>query len=130
SSRRRHTRFSRDWSSDVCSSDLDFKEAKELIAVEEGPEAEATKQNRLMIIELLEAYTWHQLVDIFGMVPYTEALNIENVYPKYDDGAFIYNDLLKRVTDAVEALDPSEGSFGSADLYYGGDVEKIGRAHV
>src|SRR5690606_9813273 len=25
SSRRRHTRFSRDWSSDVCSSDLDFK---------------------------------------------------------------------------------------------------------
>src|SRR5690606_40798166 len=24
SSRRRHTRFSRDWSSDVCSSDLDF----------------------------------------------------------------------------------------------------------
>ncbi|MFO7257086.1 MAG: SusD/RagB family nutrient-binding outer membrane lipoprotein [Bacteroidota bacterium] len=102
----------------------DFKEAKELIAVEEGPEAEATKQNRLMIIELLEAYTWHQLVDIFGMVPYTEALNIENVYPKYDDGAFIYNDLLKRVTDAVEALDPSEGSFGSADLYYGGDVEK------
>src|SRR5690606_25018563 len=27
SSRRRHTRFSRDWSSDVCSSDLDRKEA-------------------------------------------------------------------------------------------------------
>src|SRR5690606_9301996 len=26
-SRRRHTRFSRDWSSDVCSSDLDFDEA-------------------------------------------------------------------------------------------------------
>src|SRR5690606_40007397 len=25
SSRTRHTRFSRDWSSDVCSSDLDFK---------------------------------------------------------------------------------------------------------
>src|SRR5690606_41854790 len=25
SSRRRHTRFSRDWSSDVCSSDLDLK---------------------------------------------------------------------------------------------------------
>src|SRR5690606_40248330 len=30
SSRRRHTRFSRDWSSDVCSSDLDaFEEAQE-----------------------------------------------------------------------------------------------------
>src|SRR5690606_39327856 len=29
SSRRRHTRFSRDWSSDVCSSDLDFTFADE-----------------------------------------------------------------------------------------------------
>src|SRR5690606_31910458 len=28
SSRRRHTRFSRDWSSDVCSSDLDFYSPK------------------------------------------------------------------------------------------------------
>src|SRR5690606_39368962 len=27
SSSRRHTRFSRDWSSDVCSSDLDYREA-------------------------------------------------------------------------------------------------------
>src|SRR5690606_39553560 len=29
SSRRRHTRFSRDWSSDVCSSDLDRRKLKE-----------------------------------------------------------------------------------------------------
>src|SRR5690606_40825424 len=32
SSRRRHTRFSRDWSSDVCSSDLDPSEALRAIA--------------------------------------------------------------------------------------------------
>src|SRR5207302_5276541 len=31
SSRRRHTRFSRDWSSDVCSSDLDFIAAAEYL---------------------------------------------------------------------------------------------------
>src|SRR5207247_5557346 len=30
SSRRRHTRSTRDWSSDVCSSDLDKKEARDL----------------------------------------------------------------------------------------------------
>src|SRR5690606_39439663 len=40
SSRRRHTRFSRDWSSDVCSSDLDLeKDAAEAI---ERLEAEKT----------------------------------------------------------------------------------------
>src|SRR5690606_41030810 len=31
--RRRHTRFSRDWSSDVCSSDLDMGSLKRLIAL-------------------------------------------------------------------------------------------------
>src|SRR5690606_41089013 len=30
SSRRRHTRFSRDWSSDVCSSDLSWRSTREL----------------------------------------------------------------------------------------------------
>src|SRR5690606_39805637 len=32
SSRRRHTRFSRDWSSDVCSSDLGFRPIGEILA--------------------------------------------------------------------------------------------------
>src|SRR5690606_40988273 len=31
SSRRRHTRFSRDWSSDVCSSDLDLNHARAVL---------------------------------------------------------------------------------------------------
>src|SRR5690606_39815826 len=31
SSRRRHTRFSRDWSSDVCSSDLEVQSNRELL---------------------------------------------------------------------------------------------------
>src|SRR5690606_41118863 len=33
SSRRRHTRFSRDWSSDVCSSDLKLYEHESLVAL-------------------------------------------------------------------------------------------------
>src|SRR3712207_6967214 len=33
SSRRRHTRYWRDWSSDVCSSDLDFSTAPSLLKV-------------------------------------------------------------------------------------------------
>src|SRR5436309_12470240 len=36
SSRRRHTRFSRDWSSDVCSSDLAAAEVERLLGVEPG----------------------------------------------------------------------------------------------
>src|SRR5690606_40382711 len=33
SSRRRHTRFSRDWSSDVCSSDLTWIDARRVVTV-------------------------------------------------------------------------------------------------
>lgn len=99
----------------------DFKEAASLIAEEEGIAAE-TKQNRLMIIELLNVYAYQQLVDIFGMIPYSEALDIDNVYPKYDDGSAIYSDLISRVDAALAGLDPNKESFGSADLYYGGDV--------
>src|SRR6266511_1336531 len=36
SSRRRHTRFSRDWSSDVCSSDLEADQPEQAIAVLEA----------------------------------------------------------------------------------------------
>src|SRR6266511_5011858 len=35
SSRRRHTRFSRDWSSDVCSSDLDELRTRERLGLEQ-----------------------------------------------------------------------------------------------
>src|SRR5690606_39653927 len=39
SSRRRHTRFSRDWSSDVCSSDLDFLNLFPILFNQEDPVA-------------------------------------------------------------------------------------------
>lgn len=101
----------------------DLDEAAKLIPEETGPAEVPTIENRLAIIELLKVYTFHQLVDVFGAVPYFEALNIDNVYPKYDDGDVIYEDLIKRVDAALSKLDPNEGSFGSADLFYGGDVE-------
>src|SRR5690606_40677925 len=53
SSRRRHTRFSRDWSSDVCSSDLDIK------AVTEGVE--------LTLKSLLDALKRHNVESIDPM---------------------------------------------------------------
>ncbi len=103
----------------------DLKEASTLI--EEAPmlypEQEApVKQNKLQIIELMNIYVYSQLVDIFGAVPYSEALNINNVYPKYEMGSDIYADLFVRLDAALAKLDDSTDSFGDADLYYGGNV--------
>ena len=86
------------------------------------PSEEIARANRLHIIELLNVYTYAHLVDVFGAVPYTEALNSDNVYPVYDMGTDIYTDLLNRLNTAIAGLDDSDGSFGGSDLYYGGDV--------
>jgi hypothetical protein len=104
----------------------DFKEAARLInlsATVTGEDAGA-KTNKLAIIELLNVYAWQTLVDIFGNIPYSQALDVNNISPVYDDAATIYSDLLTRLDNAQSQLDPAFGSFGSADLIYGGDVAK------
>jgi len=101
----------------------ELKIAKELIEKEvagEGPVAE--KKNRQLIIDILQAYLWQVLVDIFGDIPYTDALNPNNTLPKYDNDAEVYADLIKKVKAAYDGLNENFGSFGDADLIYHGDV--------
>lgn len=102
----------------------DFKEATRLLNLTTTvTDAEAgAKTNKLAIIELLNVYAWQTLVDMFGNIPYSQALDINNIAPVYDDAATIYSDLLSRVDNAQSQLDPTFESFGSADLIYGGDV--------
>ncbi len=101
----------------------DLDEARMIIEKEETltPEEEASKTNRLQIIELVSVYCYNRLVDTFGNVPYTEALNIDDITPAYDDAATIYNDLISRAQAAVAAIQDGE-SFGNYDLYFNGDV--------
>src|SRR5690606_31633866 len=65
SSRRRHTRFSRDWSSDVCSSDLVAGEALE----------ERGERRMLMPQRLLQRHRRHlrQERQILGLLPFRES---------------------------------------------------------
>lgn len=105
----------------------DLNNAKAYVEAEELAEPnlaskKAVQTNSLAIIDLLQVYVYQQLVDIFGNIPYTEALNSNNYTPVYDDAQSIYKDLIKRATADVAALDDSEESFGTADLFYSGDV--------
>lgn len=105
----------------------DFKESNILLnkEVTAGPSEAAILANKKAIIEIMNAYTFSVLVDTFGNVPYSEALDIEAYpLPKYDDAQTIYKDLIARLTAAQAALTASEGSFGSADLIYGGNAAK------
>lgn len=102
----------------------DLKEARNIISEEvvAGDEATIGKQNRLYIIEILEAYCYNSLVDMFGDIPYTEALDIDNISPVYDDAFTIYKDLLTKTKTATDGLNAGFGSFGSDDIFAGGDV--------
>lgn len=92
--------------------------AEEVVAVPEEP----AKQNRLHIVDLVMAYAFNDLLLIYGNIPYSEALDIENIHPAYDDAFTVYQDLLAKIDAAIAGLDESQGSFGSYDLYFGGDV--------
>ena len=73
-------------------------------------------------IEVMEVLAYSYLVDLFGDVPYSDALNSETNTPAYDDDAAIYADLLARL-DAASAKLSGTNAFGSSDIIYGGDAD-------
>jgi len=105
----------------------DLREAKVLMADEllsPVPAEDAViRQNQTAILEIMEVYAWFYLVTTFGDIPYSEAMDVENTQPVYDDQQTIYMDLLSRLDAAINNLDVSGDSFGASDLIYNGDVE-------
>jgi len=100
---------------------MDLKEAKKIINADEFLDA-TTKANQLAITEIMEVFVWHVVVDTYGDVPYTEALQgVDNILPAYDDDAQIYSDLFARLDAALSQIGGGD-SFGSADLIYNGST--------
>src|SRR5258706_10141862 len=78
----------------------------------------ADKTNQLAMIDVLQVFTFTMLVDTFGDVPYSMALNTNNLLPAYDDGATIYADLVTRINTDIGNL--TADTFANYDLIYGG----------
>ena len=83
-----------------------------------------TQKNDAAVADILEVYTFYYLVTTYGNIPYTEALNFNNTFPKYDDAKTVYNNLLTRLDADIANLNTSGSGFGSADIIYGGDPIK------
>jgi len=84
----------------------------------------AQLKNQAAITDIMQVYTWQILVNTFGNVPYSQALDVSNLTPKYDDAKTVYYDLLSRLDTSIAALDPKADGFGESDLFYAGDVSK------
>ena len=76
--------------------------------------------------KIWKVFILHRVVDGYGDVPYTEALQAENkIYkPKYDKQSDIYPMMLQDLEAAIKQLDASKPTIGSADIIYGGNIDK------
>lgn len=83
------------------------------------------RESQLGTLEMLNVYVWSILVDNFGYMPYSEALQgVDNLLPVYDSDAAIYADLFRRLDAGLALLSKGGDSFGDADLVYGGSTEQ------
>ncbi|MDR0793703.1 MAG: SusD/RagB family nutrient-binding outer membrane lipoprotein [Chitinophagaceae bacterium] len=79
--------------------------------------------NNARIADILEVYAFDLLLNTYGNIPYSQALNNTIPFPVYDDAKTVYADLLHRLDTCISGLDAGAGSsLGAADLIYGGDV--------
>ncbi len=96
--------------------------AKKAIASDVLITDESIRKNQSAITDMLMVYSWAMLVNTFGNIPYSEALDYKKTQPKYDDAATIYDDLFARLDKDLTDLSDGSESFGGADLIYNGDV--------
>lgn len=77
--------------------------------------------------KVMKAYIFHQLVDCYGNVPYSDAFKgVASVAPKFDDQKAIYEDLIKLLDEAIVDIkaNPFTGTFSSNDIIFKGDRTK------
>ncbi len=73
---------------------------------------------------VMKAIGFQTLVDLFGPVPFTEALDAANLKPAYDDEATVYAGIIDMLTQAAAKFSQGGSITSSSDLYYAGDVSK------
>jgi len=94
-----------------------------LSVIENTPE----NSNTIQACRIMKVFLFQKLTDTYGEIPYFEAgkgYNGNVFAPKYDTQEAIYNDLLKELDEAGDALDANKAFVGNADLYYQSNVGK------
>jgi hypothetical protein len=106
----------------------DLKEVMKLLSEEVPTGGESyfrNRANKMAIADIMMVIMMQNLVDLFGNVPYLDALGgFNNKTPAYDDARSIYDALLSRLTEDIETLSAgvNHESWGAEDLVYSGDV--------
>jgi hypothetical protein len=83
-------------------------------------------KNLYQISRIMRALIMQRITDLYGDVPYSESglgYYSGTYFPKYDAQQAIYNDMLKEVEEATNALDASADK-PAGDVYYKGNIDQ------
>jgi len=108
--------------------ELFYDPLKDVQALIDIAEEQGNNPYYLGIGQLLKAYYYSLMVELWGDIPYTEALKADSEevikYPKYDDDAAIYQDLLALIDEAIANLQQNSVVAVTGDPIYNGDVSQ------
>lgn len=76
---------------------------------------------------IMQVYNYQKLVDLYGNVPYSEAMGgVNRLTPKYDDAKTIYESLITKLTAAIDTINHNPwatgSTFTSPDIMFGGNT--------
>ncbi|WP_203293766.1 SusD/RagB family nutrient-binding outer membrane lipoprotein [Luteirhabdus pelagi] len=115
--------FDESWINAYADCLVEIQQLKEIASGIEDEEVNAN--NIIAMAQIMEAYVIISLVDTFGDVPYTEALQGgENLAPGRDSGKEIYVDAIALLQNSINLIDAGGSVNIPSDLYYDGDEEK------
>ena len=70
-----------------------------------------------------KSFSFLQLTDLFGDIPYSQAFDDLIDYPAYDKQVDIYANIYQKLKESNAKLDAAKGNgMEKADLFYGGDI--------
>lgn len=96
--------------------------------VKEGGSLENEKMYAIGLI--MKGLYYQMYVDTFGMTPYTEAFDPDNLTPKYDDLKTIYTGVISDLDQAMTIIGDAPntgdgpGLLTNNDLFFNGDLQK------
>jgi len=86
------------------------------------------KWNYYIMATVMQAYTFHILADLYGQIPFSEALKGEEgtITPAYENGQDIYDSLITRIDYALASDYENDDleDVGSEDILFDGKIDR------
>ncbi|RFM26507.1 SusD/RagB family nutrient-binding outer membrane lipoprotein [Deminuibacter soli] len=87
--------------------------------------AAAVSPNEAAIANILSVWLYQTLADVYGNVPYHDALTgLNNFTPHYDSAQAIYDSLVQKLDAQVAVFDTTKSTFKTGELIYQGNLTK------